>query len=103
MPEGQGPWGFENFKLPWMRAPNRTIWPPFICYLATDEAACIGGSVFSVGGQSVSLYGEADIASTITKYGGRWTLQELTQYVPRGLIQGHRSSTMQMYESAAGK
>jgi hypothetical protein len=75
---------------------------PFICYLATDDASQISGSVFFVGGPSIHLYSEAEWQSSLIKYGdgGRWTVEELKQQVPMNLIGMHKSSTMRMYEMA---
>ncbi len=65
---------------------------PFICYLATDAAANISGSVFSVGGSSIGLYSDPATISNITKFGeGPWTMDELMQQVPRGLLAGYKS------------
>jgi 3-oxoacyl-[acyl-carrier protein] reductase len=97
-PEGQGPWVYENYRIPLDASPNPDDLAPFICYLATDEAANISGSVFFVGGQSVNLYSESDIMSSITKQGDPWTVEELKRAVPMDLMRMHRSSTMQMYE-----
>ena len=102
-PEGQGPWVYENFKLPLDASPNPDDLAPFICYLATDEAANISGSIFFVGGQSVNLYSESDIMSSITKQGDPWTVEELKRAVPMDLMRMHRSSTMQMYEMVTKK
>ena len=102
-PNGQGPWVFENFRLPLNESPTPDDLAPFICYLATDDAARISGSVFFVGGQSVNLYSEADIMNTITKQGDRWTVDELKIAVPRDLIRMHQSSTMQMYDMLVKK
>jgi 3-oxoacyl-[acyl-carrier protein] reductase len=102
-PEGKGPWVFENFRLPLNESPVPDDLAPFICYLATDDAARISGSVFFVGGKSVNLYSEADMMSTITKHGDRWTIDELIQAVPRDLMRMHKSSTMQMYDTLIKK
>jgi 3-oxoacyl-[acyl-carrier protein] reductase len=98
MPAGQGPWVYENFKLPLANSPSPDDLAPFICYLATEEAGGISGAVFFVGGQGVSLYSESDFISSITKYGGRWTVDELKKQVPRGLMGRFRSSTIAMNE-----
>lgn len=99
MPEGKGPWIYDNYRLPLDGAPSPDDLAPFICYLSTDEAAEISGSVFFIGGQSVFLYSESAFKSAITKYGeGPWTVEELKQQVPMGLMGMHRSSTMQMYD-----
>ena len=102
-PEGQGPWVYENYRIPLDASPNPDDLAPFICYLATDEAANISGSVFFVGGQSVNLYSESDIMSSITKQGDPWTVEELKRAVPMDLMRMHRSSTMQMYEMVTKK
>jgi 3-oxoacyl-[acyl-carrier protein] reductase len=102
-PAGQGPWVYENFKLPLDDSPNPDDLAPFICYLATDEAENISGSVFFVGGQSVHLYSESDIMNSITKHGDPWTVEELKRAVPMDLMRTHRSSTMQMYEMVTKK
>jgi len=65
---------------------------PFICYLASDAAASISGSVFSLGGNSIGLYSEPETARSLTKFGeGPWTVDELTQQVPRGLLAGYQA------------
>ena len=102
-PEGQGPWVFENFKLPLDKSPEPDDLAPFICYLASDEADRISGSVFFVGGQSVTRYSEAEWANTITKSGGRWTIEELRRHVPRDLMAGNSSSTIQMFDRLVKK
>ena len=65
---------------------------PFVCYLASDAAKDISGSVFSVGGNGIGLYSESEIARNITKFGeGPWTMDELIRQVPMGLFMGYRS------------
>ena len=59
---------------------------PFIAYLASDEAAEINGMVFSVAGSSIGVYSEPEISKALIKYGGRWTIDELKEQVPRGLL-----------------
>ncbi len=98
VPKEKGPWVYDNFKLPLANSPSPDDLSPFICYLATEEASGISGSVFFVGGQGISLYSEADIQSSITKYGGRWTVDEIKQQAPRGLMGRFRSSTINMHQ-----
>jgi len=102
-PEGQGPWVFENFKLPLNESPSPDDLAPFICYLATDDAARISGSVFFVGGRSINLYSESEIMRTISKHDGRWTVDELKTAIPMDLMRMYQSSTMQMYDMVAKK
>jgi 3-oxoacyl-[acyl-carrier protein] reductase len=97
-PKEKGPWVYDNFKLPLANSPSPDDLAPFICYLVTNDAANISGSVFFVGGQGVSLYSESETQSSITKYGGRWTVDELKGQVPRGLMGRFRSSTIMMNE-----
>ena len=63
---------------------------PFLVYLASDAAAKISGTVFSVGGSSIGIYADPDIKRSITKYEGPWTIKELRQQVPRVLLAGYR-------------
>lgn len=65
---------------------------PFICFLATDEAKEISGSVFTLGGNTISLYSESVHSHNMTKYDEKpWTLEELKQQAPRGLLAGYKS------------
>ena len=65
---------------------------PFVCYLASDAAAKISGSIFNVGGNTISLYSEAMMANNLTKFDAKpWTMDELMQQVPRGLLAGYRT------------
>ncbi len=65
---------------------------PFICYLASDAAAHINGSVFALGGNSIGLYSDPVITRNITKFGeGPWTVEEIIQQAPRGLFSGYKS------------
>lgn len=65
---------------------------PFICYLASDAGADISGSVFSLGGNGIGLYSDPAIVRNLTKFDDSpWTVEELTQQVPRGLLMGYRS------------
>ena len=67
---------------------------PFVCYLASDAAANISGSVFSVGGNTIGLYSDPTIISNLTKFGERpWTMDELIQQAPRGLLAGYKNMT----------
>jgi 3-oxoacyl-[acyl-carrier protein] reductase len=71
---------------------------PFICYLASDAAAGISGSVFSVGGNGIGLYSDPVIARNITKFGeGPWTLEEIMQQAPKGLFSGYQSPAEHTY------
>ena len=65
---------------------------PFICYLCSDAAAHVSGSVFSLGGNNIGLYSDPIIARSLTKFeAGPWTQEELAQQVQRGLFSGYKS------------
>jgi 3-oxoacyl-[acyl-carrier protein] reductase len=65
---------------------------PFICYLASEAGSSISGSVFSLGGNGISMYSEPIMERSITKFGeGPWTMDELKQQVPRGLLAGYKN------------
>ncbi len=74
MPEGKGPWSHESLRLPISDSPSPDDIAPFICYLSTDDAAGISGSVFFVIGSAVMVYGEMDFVGNIVKPDGRWTV-----------------------------
>jgi 3-oxoacyl-[acyl-carrier protein] reductase len=65
---------------------------PFVCYLASDAAAKISGSIFNVGGNGIGLYSESIIGNNLTKFDSKpWTMDELMQQVPRGLLAGYHN------------
>jgi len=71
---------------------------PFICYLCTDAAAHVSGSVFALGGNGIGLYSDPVITRNITKFGeGPWTQEELAQQVQRGLFSGYKSPAENTY------
>jgi hypothetical protein len=65
---------------------------PFVCYLASDAAAKISGSIFNVGGNGIGLYSESIIGNNLTKFDNKpWTMDELMQQVPRSLLAGYHN------------
>ncbi|MBA7605305.1 3-oxoacyl-[acyl-carrier-protein] reductase FabG [subsurface metagenome] len=84
--EAESPWMDRKFAFALDQAPSPDDVAPFINYLASDEAAKINGKVFNVGGPMINLYSEPEISKTLVKYGGRWTLDELRQQIPFGLL-----------------
>jgi len=93
------PFVFDNIKFGenMMKiTPGPEYVAPFICYLASDYGAKISGSVFTVGGNTVSLTSEPVSSHNITKFGeGPWTMEELMQQVPRGLLMGYKNPAEQ--------
>ncbi len=84
--EAESPWMDRKFSFPLEMTPSPADIAPFIIYLASDEAGKINGKVFNVGGSIISLYSEPEVASTLVKYGGRWTVDELRQQAPLWLL-----------------
>lgn len=67
---------------------------PFLAYLCTREAAYISGSVFSVlASGKIDIYSEPDRYRQIEKIGSRWTVEELTEIVPRDFLYDYQSRT----------
>jgi 3-oxoacyl-[acyl-carrier protein] reductase len=89
--EEESPWLDRKFSFPLDQTPSPEYVAPFIIYLASDAAAEISGSVFSLGGNGIGLYSEPEIARNLVKLGDPWTVEELMQQAPRGLFMGYRS------------
>ena len=86
VPEEESPWMDRTYVFPLELTPSADDLAPFITYLASDEAAEINGMIFLVAGSMIGLYSEPELSKTLIKYGGRWTIDELRQQVPRGLL-----------------
>jgi 3-oxoacyl-[acyl-carrier protein] reductase len=71
---------------------------PFLCYLASEAGKDISGTVFSLGGNSIGMYSEPEINKSIMKFDDTpWTVEEISQQVPRGLFMGYRSPAADPY------
>jgi len=88
----ESPWVDRKYAFPFEMTPSPDQLAPFIAYLATDAAAGISGSVFSVGGNNIGLYSEPTIEKNLIKYGEPWTMEELKQQLPRGLFMDYRTT-----------
>jgi NAD(P)-dependent dehydrogenase (short-subunit alcohol dehydrogenase family) len=83
---GQGPQREEAPPpQPPMRDPEMVA--PMVAYLASDDAWNINGYVFAVAGGTVSVLHHPTASRTIWK-AGMWTLDELSEMVPRHLLMG---------------
>jgi 3-oxoacyl-[acyl-carrier protein] reductase len=80
--EAESPWMDRKFSFDLDMTPSPDDVAPLINYLASDEAANINGKIFNVGGPTISLYSDPEVAKTLVKYGGSWTLDELRQQLP---------------------
>ena len=84
--EIESPWIDRKFAFPLEITPSPEEVVPFINYLASEEAAKINGKIFNIAGPIIGLYSEPEISKTLVKYGDRWTVDELRQQVPFGLL-----------------
>lgn len=84
--EIESPWIDRKFAFPLESTPSPEEVVPFINYLASEEATKINGKIFNIAGPIIGLYSEPEISKTLVKYGGRWTVDELRQQVPFGLL-----------------
>jgi 3-oxoacyl-[acyl-carrier protein] reductase len=86
VPEAESPWLDRRYAFPLENTPSADDLVPFVAYLASNEAAEINGKVFSVAGSSIGVYSEPEICRTLIKCEGRWTMDEIRQQIPRGLL-----------------
>jgi 3-oxoacyl-[acyl-carrier protein] reductase len=84
--EAESPWLDRDLGFSLDTAPSPADVAPFITYLASEDAAQINGKIFSTMGPYIGLYSENEIEKTLVKFGSRWTLDELRQQVPPGLL-----------------
>lgn len=64
---------------------------PFVVYLCTDEAANLNGQVFDVTGNNIAIYSEPVKKQSISKPEGLWTIEELTDMIPRILLEDYQN------------
>lgn len=88
--EGDSPYVGDR-EMPFEVTPTADHVGPFIAYLASDEAAAVSGAVFSVGGSTIGIYSDPEVKTSITKYSGPWTVDELRKQVPKFLLAGYRN------------
>jgi NAD(P)-dependent dehydrogenase (short-subunit alcohol dehydrogenase family) len=81
IPGRQGP----SAPAPTGREPEMVA--PMAAYLASDDAWNINGYIFAVAGGSVSVLNHPQATRTLWK-AGMWTLDELSDMVPRHLMAG---------------
>jgi 3-oxoacyl-[acyl-carrier protein] reductase len=89
--EEESPWLDRKLAKKVTTTPSPDDVAPFLVFLCTDDAARISGSVFFVGGNDISLYSEPVPEKSLSKSGGRWTVDELKQQAPRALFTGYKS------------
>lgn len=65
---------------------------PFVCYLASDAAANVSGSIFNVSGNGIGMYADFEVSKTVNKAGMEpWTVEELTNQLPRSIFAGYKA------------
>jgi 3-oxoacyl-[acyl-carrier protein] reductase len=65
---------------------------PFICYLCTEKAKRITGSVFNLKGSFIGMYNDPEIVRSMSKPSGeKWTVDEIMKSADMALFQGYRS------------
>lgn len=70
--------------------PSRVV--PFLLYLASDYAAQISGSVFTLSGNAIQLHQEPVVCRMLEKAGDDpWTVDEIVKSAPRALLKNYRS------------
>jgi 3-oxoacyl-[acyl-carrier protein] reductase len=76
--------------LPYTITPSPDDLGPAVVWLASDYSAKVSGSVFNFGGPNVGIYEEPEVKRAVTKFGGRWTVEELKSQIPRVLLAGYQ-------------
>jgi 3-oxoacyl-[acyl-carrier protein] reductase len=65
---------------------------PMIEYLCTDDAKDITGTVFTLGGNDISLHQFPIIAKSMSKFGDEiWTVDEIARKAPNTILRGYNN------------
>ncbi|MDR0888793.1 MAG: SDR family NAD(P)-dependent oxidoreductase [Coriobacteriales bacterium] len=90
---GPGETIFDDMKFPTAEsAPDPKMLTPFIMWLCTEQASNVTGTFFTLNGNKVGLHQFPIMTRSIFKQGGEpWTLDELSNTVPRSLLQGYEN------------
>lgn len=70
--------------------PGPELFVPFLVWLASDEAARVTGSVFTLAGNTIQWHNEPTVRSTLTKADG-WTVDEVFDRMPMDFLMGYES------------
>jgi len=88
----------EKFFMPWFRVPSLAISPapekmtPFLTWLCTEAASKISGSVFDLAGNSIAMYRDPEVQTSVMKFSPEdWSMEELDRTLPRGIFPGYSS------------
>ncbi|MDR1571732.1 MAG: SDR family oxidoreductase [Clostridiales Family XIII bacterium] len=91
VPEGEKAWVDPKFTVAYDKTPAPDMVAPFLVYLATDAAAHVSGTVFSVAGNRVGRYSDPEVASAVYKEGGKWTVEEFIATGNRTIFSDYKS------------
>lgn len=91
VPESEKAWVDPEFSVAYDETPAPDRVAPFLVYLATDAAAHISGTVFSVAGNRVGRYSDPDVVSSVYKEGGKWTVEEFIATGSRTIFSNYKS------------
>ncbi|MFC1593071.1 SDR family NAD(P)-dependent oxidoreductase [Candidatus Omnitrophota bacterium] len=80
----------ERFDI-LMNLPSPDTVCPFIIYLCSDAGANVNGQVFDTTGGEISHYSNPIKEKVIHKDEGLWTVEELTEQVPKVLLEGYQN------------
>ena len=80
----------SGFAPPLDSTPHSDGIGPMIVYLASDRAAEVSGSIFSISGNSVGMFTDPVITRNISKSEGMWTVEEIMQQAP-SLFRGYET------------
>ncbi|MBN2238892.1 MAG: SDR family oxidoreductase [Dehalococcoidales bacterium] len=63
---------------------------PMIVYLASDKAAEVSGTIFSISAKSVGIFSDPVIRTSVSAENGDWTVEDIMKKMP-GLFEGYQT------------
>ena len=79
-----------GFAPPLDSTPSSDGIGPMIVYLASDKAAEISGTIFSISAKSVGIFSDPIIRTSIENESGNWTVEDIMQQAPN-LFEGYET------------
>jgi hypothetical protein len=80
----------KGFAPPLESTPTPDGIGPMIVYLASDKAAKISGTIFSISGKNVGIFSDPVIRKSITPPEGGWTTEAIENQAPE-LFDGYET------------
>jgi 3-oxoacyl-[acyl-carrier protein] reductase len=85
-----------DFKVEYDTTPTPDMLTPFLIYLASERAAAVSGSVFTVGGNFVGLHAEPVVTKTLIKESPvPWSPEEIVLAAEKDLLNDYKSPAAQ--------